>query len=279
MKGERRIRLILYGIAAALFLCLFLLTFRERTHDLERKQVQVVTFGDSIFGLIRDDTAIPVQLEQLLGKSVFNAAFGGTCVSRMDEEYRLYYAKDALSLSALTKAVAADDFGVQQTARIRESSTEYFSDVVDELERIDFSTVELVVIMHGMNDFYSGQPIYNEENPFDEHTFIGALRTSITALRRTNPDMRIVLVTPTYTWHFQSGQTCEEYNAGFGTLEDYICAEVKLAEELEIELIDLYHDVFPHEKWEDWERYTFDGMHPNEAGRELLAGIIAKQLR
>ena len=90
--------------------------------------------------------------------------------------------------------------------------------------------------------------------------------------------MRIVLVTPTYTWYLASGETCEEYNVGSGVQEDYINAEMELAQELGIEVIDVYHDVYPHEEWEDWRLYTVDGFHPNEAGRELLAGIIAEYL-
>lgn len=278
MEHKRLWRLISYLTAVLLFACLLIFTYRPRTAGLERRQVQVVTFGDSLFGLRRDETGIPGRLESILDKSVFNAAFGGTCISRIDREYRMDYAKDSLSLVGLTKAVAADDFGAQQAVRIRESSTEYFSDVVDELERVDFSTVELVVILHGLNDYYSGVPISNPEDPFDEYTFSGALRSSLTALQQANPNMRIVLVTPTYTWHRKTGLTCEEYNAGYGVQEDYIQAEVQVAEEMGVELIDLYHDVYPHEKWEDWERYTFDGMHPNEEGCALLADIIGNYL-
>lgn len=279
MKDKMCIRLVLYSMPVVIFTGLLLFTFHDRSDIMERQQIQVVTLGDSALALSRDETSIPAQLEDLLGKSVYCAAFGGTCVSRIDKEYRMDYAKDALSLVALSKALAVDDFGVQQTVRIRESNTEYFSAVVDGLELTDFSGVEIVVILHGLNDFYNGVPIYNPDDPFDEYTFSGALRSSVAFLRQGNPDVRIVLATPTYTWHLQSGLTCEEYNAGFGVEEDYIQAEIELAEELGLELVDLYHDMFPHEKWEDWERYTFDGLHPNEAGRELLARAIAERLQ
>lgn len=270
---------VISGLLSVLLLVMLAaFTFHSRADRLERREVQVVTFGDSLFGMCRDDTGVPAQVGEMLDKSVFNAALGGTCISRIDNEHNMDYAKDSLSLAGITKAVAAEDFGVQQTVRVRESSTEYFSDVIDELERVDFSAVELVVILHGLNDYYSGVPISNPEDPYDEYTFTGALRSSLTALRQANPDMRIVLVTPTYTWHKAFGLTCEEYNAGYGVQEDYIQAEMQVAEELGVELLDVYHDVYPHEKWEDWEVYTFDGHHPNEAGRELLAGIIGEYL-
>lgn len=277
-KGKYK-RIIQSIAGAVLFAVLFLFTFHPRSFGAERHQVQIVAFGDSLFGLCRDETSVPAQVGNALDKSIFNAALGGTCIGRADSERRMDHAKDSLSLVGLSKAVAAGDFGVQQTARIRESSTEYFAGVIDELEKVDFTGVEFVLIQHGVNDYYSGVPIADPKDPYNEYTFTGALRSSLKALRRANPDMRIILVTPTYSWHIASGLTCEEFDAGYGVQEDYIQAEMQVAEEAGVELIDAYHNVYPHEQWEDWSVYTFDGLHPNEEGRRLLAGIILDYLQ
>lgn len=270
---------IAYGLTATLlFVLIAVFTFRDRTQQLERWQVRIVVFGDSVFGMPLDGITVPDYLEQFLGEPVFNAAFGGTCVCRVDSEYRLDYSKDAISLVALTKALEADDFGVQQTMHFRESNTDNFADKIDSLETLDFSSVELVLIQQGLNDFYIGVPLDNENDPYDEHTFKGALRSSIRSLRQVNPDVRIVLMTQTYTWYRETGDTCEEYDAGYGNQEAYIQAEMEIAEELGLEFLDLYHDLFPHDSWEDWELYTADGMHPNEAGRMMLAEVIAEYL-
>ena len=271
---------IIYGTVAALLLALLAaITLRDRSDRIERSQVQIVVFGDSLCGMVRDETSIPTQIGELMGMTVFNGAFGGTCVSRIDEERHLDRYGDALSLAGLTNAIVADDFGVLQSLKIRGNNTEYFEETVDGLERIDFSAVELLLIMHGLNDYYSGVPIRNEKDPYDEYTFLGALRSSMEYLQRVNPRMRIVLVTPTYTWNLIPGQTCEEYDVGYGVQEDYIRAEMELAQELGIEVVDVYHDVYPHENWEDWALYTIDGLHPNEEARSLLAGIIAEYLK
>ena len=271
---------IVYGAAAALVLALLAaITLRERPDNIELSQVQIVVFGDSLCGMVRDETSIPAQVGELMGMTVFNGAFGGTCVSRVDEERRLDRYGDSLSLVGLTKAIAAGDFGVQQSLKVRGNNTEYFEETVDGLERIDFSAVELLLIMHGLNDYYAGAPICNEKDPYDEYTFIGALRSSLEYLQRVNPRMRIVLVTPTYTWYLGIKQTCEEYDAGYGVQEDYIRAEMDLAQELGIEVVDISRDVYPHENWEDWALYTVDGLHPNEDARELLARTIAEYLK
>lgn len=160
MDGRKWNRTIAYSaLSAVLLAVLAAATFRSRSERLERQQFQIVTLGDSMFGIIQDDTAIPEQLGRLLGKTVFNGAFGGTCISRLGEDSQQSHAADALSLVGIASAIAADDFGVQQTVRARDSAAEYFEAAVDMLERIDFSEVELVVVMHGLNDFYAGVQI------------------------------------------------------------------------------------------------------------------------
>ena len=61
-------------------------------------------------------------------------------------------------------------------------------------------------------------------------------------------------------------------------LEDYVNAEIGLCESLNVEVIDIYHDYYPHDTWDDLYLYTDDGLHPNEAGREKIAQTIAERL-
>ena len=265
-------------VGMLLFVLLFPATFQDRGEGTGRYQVDIVAFGDSEFGEVRDGTAVPSLLQELTVRSVFNAGMWGTCLARLERDKRLDYAKGSLSMTGLAKAIWAGDFGVQRTARIRESMTEYFPEVVAGLAEVDFSRVEIVLIQQGLNDYHAGVPIENPEDPWDEYTFLGALRSSVYALRKANPDIRIVVVSPIYTWYTAKGTTCQEEDQGGGVLEVYVEALERAAGELELEFIDMYHDLYPHEEWEDWKRYTRDGMHLNEAGRRLMAEKIAREL-
>lgn len=279
---KRNKSIIIYGITIILaFGVLFAATYRDRGSGQEKSKVRVVMMGDSILGECRDDTAVSAQLSELLGEPVFNGALGGTCMGRIDGEKRLAYTKDCLSMQAFSQSIVTGDFGVQQTVRSREAATGYFEETINELEQIDFASVELLIIGHGINDYHAGTPIYNEEDIYDAYTFTGALRSTIDTLQGKYPNLRILLLTSPYSWYPYNDAyelTCENYNLGGGLLEEYVYAEIGVAESMDVEVIDLYHDFYPHEQWSDWEIYTRDGLHPNEEGRKLIAEKIYEYL-
>ena len=269
-----------YGAAAAVLLALLsALVLGAPADRSEKTHVRILALGDSVFGLEWEGETVPQSLERLLGESIFNGAFGGANVCRVNWESPLDRSIDALSLVALTRAAAVEDFGVQQTLRYREVNKEYYESRIDELAQVDFTGVELVLIQQGLNDYYSGVPLENQEDPYDEYSFKGALRSSVRSLRRIDPEIRILLVSPTYVWDMGSRRTCEEYNSGYGNLEAYVQAQKEVAEEMGLEFLDLYHDLYPHDTWEDWKIYSIDGMHPNGKGRELIAERIAEYLQ
>ena len=119
MSRQNRRRSILYGGASViLFVLLFLATYRGRSEGIARLEAQIVTFGDSVFGETRDETAVPARLQELLGKSVYNAAMGGTCMGRTGDDRRMDYAKGSLSMAGLAKAVLAQDLCEEQHADV-----------------------------------------------------------------------------------------------------------------------------------------------------------------
>lgn len=270
----KREKIISSLLAVGIFLLLFLGDkAREDTQSFD-----MVVLGDSLFGHVQDETSIVANLEKNLQKKIFNGALGGTCMGRLEENNGSRMG-DALSLVSLTKAILSGDFRIQENQKITGGGTDYFPDTLAGLQKIDFSEVEILLIGHCTNDYHAEEAIYNEADAFDEHTYIGALRSSVKQLQKEYPELRIVLVTAPYTWYTNLGITCEEYVRGGNVLEDYVNAEIAAAEELGIEIIDIYHDLYPHEDWEDWMLYSVDGLHPNEAGRVLLAQVITDYFR
>lgn len=270
---------ILYWLAAVLVVAGCFAFVWSRTPVQEKQAYQMVVLGDSIFGSTRDETSIPAQIGRKLGMTVYNGALGGTCASRQHREDHMDYSLDSVSFGALTRAISLGDFGVQKTVKGMGSGTAYYADTIAGLSALDMGKAELILVLYGNNDYFAGRPLDAENDPEDEYTFGGALKSGLRRLRACCPDARIVLVTPTYNWLIESGQTCEEYTENGKYLEDYVRLEQQIGQEEQIEVLDLYHDFLPNDTWEDWQRYTIDGVHPNEAGRQLIADRIVQYLK
>ncbi len=265
-------------VAAGIFAIILAIFAFLQVNNHKDQEYDVVVFGDSLIGLCRDETSVTTALETISGFSVYNAAMGGTSLAVQDENLDVNYTMTLLNMVSLAKALAADDFGVQQTVRSRREITNYFADIIEDLPEIDFHRVKTIVIAFGLNDYHAGIPVDNPENLFDENTYGGALRSVLYTIHKTYPDINLIVVTPTYTWYLSNGLTCEEYNTGYAFLEEYVQKELEIAKEFGIPAIDLYHDVYTHEEWEDWERFTIDGLHPNEASRQSIAEKIINGL-
>lgn len=278
MKEKKAKAKIVYGICAVVLFSLLLLAFRREQIPWFTDPVAIVVFGDSIMGEYREETSVTALMEEILGKKVFNGGLGGTCYSYTEAPERLAYNKDILNMAGLSKAICADDFRPQLTAGIKESATDYFANTVEDISLLEYENVEVVFLAHGMNDYHAAVPFDNSEDKYDSYTFKGAMRTSVKNLKEAYPNLRIILVTPTYSWYTATGLTCENYDTGRGYLEDYVEAQLELAEELDLEIIDLYHDFYIHDSYEDWQLYTNDGLHPNETGRRMIAEKLAGYL-
>lgn len=273
---------IVYGVCGMLVMLAALPLLLRPEHHADI-QAEVLFLGDSIVGQYRDESSIPVLTSELLGTTVINGAFGGTTMSQQNREYRDAYYYDGLSFPQIVRAIAAEDFGTQQTIRTKDYVTMHFRDVVDELDTVDFSSIETVIISYGMNDYTTGSPISNPLDPEDPCTMEGAMRTGIHLLRQAYPDLRIIFISPTYCWFLNTmgvtDETCESNDYGGGRMEEYVEAQRRVAAECGVEFLDLYHDFYPHEQYQDWRIYTEDGMHPNEAGRQKIAQTLAEYLQ
>ena len=237
--------------------------------------------GDSIIGNERDETSITAVMEKILGTRVYNGAFGGTTMSCRYSDNRASVTEDTLSMAQLARAIAYQDFGVQNAGVTAWSPMEYFPESMCGFQKIDFNKVEVLVIEHGVNDYLAGAELDNPEDPYDQYTFGGALRSSLKILKERYPDLRIILATPIYCWYVREGVSCEERDFGNGLLEDYVNLELEIGREFGVEILDNYHEsgIGSTGTYEEWEQYTVDGVHLNEEGRALIGGRLAEAVR
>lgn len=283
LSGLQRKNIIRYAIALVLVAVLSGIIFYE---EKSREQYDIVILGDSVVGNIWGEISVNSVLEERLGKTVFNGAFGGSCMSLSDKQMWGSMSGTEWCMVKLAEAICYDDWTGQKAVMayadsysdVNVQTLDYFVERMNALTQVDFSKVEVLIIEHGTNDYNSGKRVDNPEDAYDVTTFGGALRYSLTLLQEKYPDIRIVVMSPIYcALGTDKNQQC--YNTSYGEggiLDEYVELEQQICQEFGVEWIDAYHG---SGIWEDnVDIYMGDALHPRMKGHELLANLIADHL-
>lgn len=235
----------------------------------------IANFGDSIFGNTRPPLDLSSKIAGYTGATVYNCAFGGCRMGPHSGHW------DAFSMYRLADAIAGGDYSVQDEAINYEDRTSYAEEPLAVIKSIDFSTLDILTIAYGTNDFTGNNPIDNAENPLDTSTVCGALRYSIEALLTAYPQLHIFILLPTYRyWNDDGGAFAEDSDAHVNslgkTLVEYVDALAGVAKAYKLPVIDNYNDLGVNKQ--NREKYLADGTHHTQAGLELLAEHIAHAL-
>lgn len=235
----------------------------------------IVCFGDSIFGMYRDDTSAPANIAEYTGATVYNVGFGGC---RMSTHPTVGYS--AFSMWALADAIVSQDWTAQDAEA--PSGQDYFANQVALLKSIDFNEVDSIVIHYGTNDFTGSVVIDNTEDLKSHTTLCGALRYSIEKIISAYPKLQFYISLPCFrVWINEDGIITDSNNYANGngnTIPEYIEALRAVAAEYNFSAIDNYHEMGVNK----FNAFAFlidgDGTHHNAHGRKVLGEYIGKHL-
>lgn len=218
----------------------------------------VVFFGDSVIAT-KETSSIPDAFSGLTGAHTYNCAQGGTSATANDNA--------GSGIPGVVDAFLAEDLSYfNENSRIYTGMEDYFENSKKKRQKC-------FVISFGLNDFFQGNPVQNDD-PYDTHTYAGALRTAVEKLQTAYPDAVIILTTPNYTTYFGHGLNPQS-DVG-GIMPDYVSAVISICEEKDLLLYDSYNrlgiDGNNHRK------YLSDGSHPNAATRYIMAQELAELL-
>lgn len=133
------------------------------------------------------------------------------------------------------------------------------------------SEADVVVVFGGTNDYGHGDAPLGKMTDRTNDTFYGAMHNLCRALIERYPYSIIVIITPTHRLE-EERLINERGIRNVATLADYVNAERQVAEYYSLPLLDLYaaSSLNPSVK-KTQELYMPDGLHPNDAGHELIA--------
>jgi len=232
--------------------------------DLTGKKI--VFFGDSVIGNYTISNSIPNVTGALTRAASYNLGLGGTPAAQPDS--------GSTCLVSIVDAFIAKDFSqLPEGSQTILGLEEYLADTSALSDQAAPETPYCFVINYGLNDYFLGLPV-SSEDPYDVSTFTGAFRTVIRNLHTAYPDARIMVNTPNFTSYFNNGTDAMSEHGHQHV--DYVEALIALANEQDIELLDVYHQLDINA--DNHPVYLLDGCHPNERGRFLIGQLIAEQL-
>lgn len=250
-----------------LFACFLPWIYR---HKGQNDKYDVVVFGDSIVTEVYSHNCLGMQLEEMSGRKVLTASFGGTTMADPNSDGDAGDQYSFLSMSRLSEALRLRDFSFTYMSTFPNAvfNIVHFTYYCKKLLTVDWDNVSYIIIEHGTNDYSSGIQVDNPDNPYDVKTFGGALRHSIENIRKGAPNATIILLTPIYN-RTAYPEDCYTYDFGGGLLEDYVEKELEIAKEMNVVVVDNFHDSGINA--ENFDLYAFDNLHINDEGSTVLA--------
>lgn len=139
----------------------------------------------------------------------------------------------------------------------------------------NLNNVDYIIIAAGTNDYRLDVPLGDKSEISKKHkntnTFYGAYSKLIENIIRNNPDAQIQLWTPLARKN--SGYNTYNKNKRGHTLIDYIVAIRYIADYYNLSVCDMFKN--SGITLRNIHEYTYDGLHPNNEGYELIgeAGV------
>ena len=127
---------------------------------------------------------------------------------------------------------------------------------------------DLIVVFGGTNDFGHGDAPMGSKGDSSVYTFYGAVQSLYTSIRTRYDSSQVIILTPLH--RFRSEEESMEPR-----LEEYVNVIRELALENQFHVLDLFLQSQIHPRLKNArELLVPDGLHPNDAGHEILADEI-----
>ena len=236
----------------------------------------IVCLGNAPFADERGSAGLAELIAQECGAVVHNCAIPDSYLSMKYEAYSDSYPADALSLYLVTASLCGGDYTLMDYAAGLVEDQEGTRAALDTLRSVDFSAVDMIVIMYDLNDYMDDRPVMDENNDINLITWNGALNASIQLIQQTFPHIRIVVLSPAYgQFTDENGNliNADTEDLGNGTLPDYVLHEIDVAMANGVSIIDNYYGAVSENQAAEC---LTDGWHLNEAGRRRIAQRFAE---
>lgn len=228
----------------------------------------ILFLGNSPFADNKGKGGLASAISEKMGGIGYDGSFANSFLTTLNKTYQETYKPDGLSLYPIVQAICSGDFSLVE--KVAETVGQTESDTVTMLKSLDYSAIDMLVIMYDLSDYIAGRPLYNPNEDTDLATWTGSLTASVRLLEETYPHIRVVFISPP-----ACGKTIDGFyidgdiqNMGNGTLVDYINYANNVAIANGISYIDTYYGIIPIDQKEE---FLIDEYHLNEKGIEAIS--------
>lgn len=237
----------------------------------------IVVFGNAPFADNRDSKDnLANMIADATGATVYNCSVTGS-----------YLASEWPFFDANEKPMDAYCFYWLVTLAVNGANAQYYADaasvlgddippdaqeVYDTLTTLDFSTVDVITIMYDATDYLMGHEMYDDANSTNIQQFTGNLEAGIELLQDTYPNIRIIVLSPTYAYAIdeETGEyvSSDIYRYGQDVLSTYVIMQYNSCISRSVSFVDNLYGTITEDNAQD---YLTDNVHLNADGRKLVA--------
>ncbi len=140
-------------------------------------------------------------------------------------------------------------------------------------------TADVFTVFYGTNDWFFNVPI-GEQTDTEPDTLWGGFNTLIGSIKSTNPNSKIIIITP--MWRAYASETAGgvlpySTNGNGDTFEKYVYTIEEIARFHNAECLNLY-EAMGVRQYDPADRsvhkYTLDNLHPDQPGQYRIANLL-----
>lgn len=241
--------------------------------------LQIACFGNAPFA---DDRDVKEGLANLIAVDanavVYNYSISGSYLAALspgfdanvhpEDAYNFYW----LTILGIFKD--ADSFIPAANEALGSKAPKEAMEVYEHLKEVDFSKIDVVVIMYDASDYLNGNPMYNDADNDEQQditTFTGNLTAGIKLIQQNYPHIRIIVMSPTYAYGLdkQGNKVSSDIQKyGWDVLSTYVIKESDAASNCQVSFVDNLYGTITED---DAPSYLTDHLHLNQDGRKKVA--------
>lgn len=239
-------------------------------------QKVIVCFGNAPFADNRDSSDnLANIIARKTGATVYNFGISNSFLAARN--YTLDTSKEPLDVYNFYWMIQTAVKGPSGTRylyaaeALGEDTPPHASEICEQLYNMDFTNVDVAVIMYDASDYLAGHEMYNDSNSTDIEQFTGNLEAGIELLQNTYPWIRIIVMSPAYAYAVdEDGNyiSSDMYTYGQDVLSTYAIKQQESCSNRSVTFIDHIYGTITEDNADS---YLIDNLHINTAGKELIA--------